>query len=85
VGLVADALGHSSIDTAAVHRFLVKHLGVLHRDIGMHNIYIMPKCKRKSGGSIPEGDRPKFIKELLDYTKPVEDRYESFIFVVLPS
>ena len=82
---IANAPGQSSIDTVVVHRFLVKHRGVLHRDISMHNIYIMPKWNRKSDNNIPEEDRPKFIKELLDYMESTKDRYESFMFVVLPS
>ena len=57
-----------------VHKYLVKHRGVLHRDISPKNIYGDPCWKYDTKDTIKDGSWPKFIKELLDYKKPNNQR-----------
>jgi hypothetical protein len=57
-----------------VHRFLVKHRRVLHRDVSRRNVYANPKWTDRPESMLLGMNRPKFINEILDGSKPRSER-----------
>ena len=55
-----------------MHRFLVQHRDIHHWDISPKNIYADPCWKYAPEDMLKKGPWPKFIKEILDYKKSVD-------------